>query len=277
MTTTKSFTLTENNELRFEVEQGYSCTVTLTSGSCELFGVPLVVNESYTLGIGRYAMFSWFAKAEVQISEKMLDKKSATSSSSSGASTTSHASGNQPLPSPLATAYLTEEARSPFMWSAINLHRRLETSRELAIRDKKRGPVVLLAGPADSGKSTLSRTLLAYAARRSRRPIFVDLDPGQNDIGPPGCVAATSVDVESISVEEGVSAEGALVFFYGHASPNDSIAGYKKAIEKLHKCVESRMASDPNSQASGIVINTCGWVDGPGKSALETIVSNRRD
>lgn len=38
-----------------------------------------------------------------------------------------------------------------------------------------RGPAVLIVGPTDVGKSTLSRILLNYAVRLGHRPIFVDL------------------------------------------------------------------------------------------------------
>ena len=41
------------------------------------------------------------------------------------------------------------------------------------------GPVTLVVGPTDTGKSTLSKLLLNYASRMGRKPILVDLDVGQ--------------------------------------------------------------------------------------------------
>jgi sigma54-dependent transcription regulator len=41
------------------------------------------------------------------------------------------------------------------------------------------GPRVVLIGPTDSGKSTLSRMLLNWAVRSGWEPTFVDLDVGE--------------------------------------------------------------------------------------------------
>lgn len=40
-------------------------------------------------------------------------------------------------------------------------------------------PQVILVGPTDVGKSTLSRMLCNYAVRMNRQPCFVDIDVGQ--------------------------------------------------------------------------------------------------
>ena len=37
------------------------------------------------------------------------------------------------------------------------------------------GPITMVVGPMDVGKSTLSRLLLNYAVRIGRRPLYVDL------------------------------------------------------------------------------------------------------
>ena len=42
-----------------------------------------------------------------------------------------------------------------------------------------RGPVVMIVGPTDSGKTSLCKLLVNYAVRMGRRPVFVDLDVGQ--------------------------------------------------------------------------------------------------
>lgn len=46
----------------------------------------------------------------------------------------------------------------------------------------------MVVGPADVGKSTLTRILLNYAVRMRRRPILVDLDVGQGHISIPGTI-----------------------------------------------------------------------------------------
>ena len=42
-----------------------------------------------------------------------------------------------------------------------------------------RGPVVMIVGPTDSGKTSLCKLLVNYAVRMGRRPVFADLDVGQ--------------------------------------------------------------------------------------------------
>ena len=64
-------------------------------------------------------------------------------------------------------------------------------------------PRVLLAGPTDSGKSTICKILTNYAVRCGSSPLFVDLDIGQGSLTVPGCVAACGVE-HPVDVEEAV-------------------------------------------------------------------------
>lgn len=52
----------------------------------------------------------------------------------------------------------------------------------------KRGPITMVVGPTDVGKSTVCRILLNYAVRMGRTPVFVDLDVGQGQVSVPGSV-----------------------------------------------------------------------------------------
>jgi Pre-mRNA cleavage and polyadenylation factor IA/II complex, subunit CLP1 len=70
----------------------------------------------------------------------------------------------------------------------LNAHAALEQLRKKAETDNSRGPVTMIVGPMDVGKSTLCRLLLNYAVRMGRRPIFVDLDVGQGQISVPGTI-----------------------------------------------------------------------------------------
>jgi polyribonucleotide 5'-hydroxyl-kinase len=70
----------------------------------------------------------------------------------------------------------------------LNAHAALEQLRKKAETDNSRGPVTMIVGPMDVGKSTLCRLLLNYAVRMGRRPIFVDLDVGQGQISIPGTI-----------------------------------------------------------------------------------------
>jgi polyribonucleotide 5'-hydroxyl-kinase len=77
-------------------------------------------------------------------------------------------------------------ARETPMIFYLNIHTALEQMRVAAESSGQMGPRVLIVGPDDVGKSTLSRMLLNWAVRVGRLPILVDLDVGQNCISLPG-------------------------------------------------------------------------------------------
>jgi polyribonucleotide 5'-hydroxyl-kinase len=112
--------------------------------------------------------------------------------------------------------------------------------------------------------STLSRILLSYAARVGHKPIFCDLDVGQNSISIPGVVAATSVEqpiaVES-SANDAFALKAPLCYFYGHSSPSISKELYMRSVERLAETVEKRCMEYRHVSNSGIILNTCGWID----------------
>ncbi|KAG9508832.1 Protein CLP1-like protein, partial [Fragariocoptes setiger] len=133
-------------------------------------------------------------------------------------------------------------------------------------------PVCLVCGPADVGKSTLCRILLSYAARKGRSPIFVDLDPGQGQIGIPGSIGALVVE-HPVDIEEDYALSSSLVMHYGHISPSvdnntKNTLLYETVIASMAKIVARKLVEDPKSAESGVVINTCGWIKGSGYSVL---------
>eukprot|EP00727_Mastigamoeba_balamuthi_P010889 m51a1_g6422 putative protein clp1 homolog (1172) ;mRNA; f:311912-316619 len=143
------------------------------------------------------------------------------------------------------------------------------------------GPVVLVAGPTDTGKSTLCRALVSTAAAAGRTPIFVDVDVGQGSITVPGSLAASLVG-SPLPVVDGIAGlcdlVPPLVLFFGHASPDSpasfgrssirTLPSYKAAVVALAAIVKSKLDSDPALKRSGAVINTCGWVDSTGYDLL---------
>ena len=139
-----------------------------------------------------------------------------------------------------------------------------------------RGPRVLVAGGADSGKSTLCATLVAYAARVGREPVFVDLDPSLGDVGvPPGAVGALTISKTSLSVDHGFGGvdNKALAFHFGSVDPSTNVDLYRHLVDRVATAVTTRLATDARADASGLVINTCGWIDGPGLDVLKHIAA----
>ena len=62
--------------------------------------------------------------------------------------------------------------------SYLNCHHIISNLRDEAKQKGGQGPRVVVAGPTDAGKSTLSRMLLNWAVRGQHRPTYVDLDIG---------------------------------------------------------------------------------------------------
>lgn len=60
---------------------------------------------------------------------------------------------------------------------------------------------MIIVGPQDSGKSTLTTILTSYAARLDRTPILIDLDVGQSMVSISGAMCAIPIDKTNLSVE----------------------------------------------------------------------------
>lgn len=70
----------------------------------------------------------------------------------------------------------------------INTHQVLQNLRQQAKESKRPGPRVVVAGPTDTGKSSLCKMLLNWAVRSEHQPTYVDLD-----IGKPLCCQAVTL------------------------------------------------------------------------------------
>ncbi|KAJ6959929.1 protein CLP1 [Populus alba x Populus x berolinensis] len=155
------------------------------------------------------------------------------------------------------------------MVSYVNVHAVLDGRRNQAKAspESSQGPRVIVVGPTDSGKSTLSRMLLSWAAKQGWKPTFVDLDIGQGSITAPGCIAATPIELP-IDPVEGISLEMPLVYFYGHTTPSQNVDLYKALVKELAQILERQFTGNAESRASGMVINTMGWIEGVGYELL---------
>jgi polyribonucleotide 5'-hydroxyl-kinase len=59
-----------------------------------------------------------------------------------------------------------------------------------------------------------------------------------------------------------------LNYFHGHTAADKNVELYKNLVANLASRVEERLACDQAARASGIVVNTCGWIDGEGFNVL---------
>eukprot|EP00276_Gloeochaete_wittrockiana_P014102 CAMPEP_0184333008 /NCGR_PEP_ID=MMETSP1089-20130417/2094_1 /TAXON_ID=38269 ORGANISM="Gloeochaete wittrockiana, Strain SAG46.84" /NCGR_SAMPLE_ID=MMETSP1089 /ASSEMBLY_ACC=CAM_ASM_000445 /LENGTH=431 /DNA_ID=CAMNT_0026656627 /DNA_START=221 /DNA_END=1516 /DNA_ORIENTATION=+ len=228
----KQWHLDAEHELRFETESPVQ--LKLLSGTAEIFGTELAPMNPYKLPPGtKTAVFTWYG-CDVEVEGTC------------------------------AVCYVANETP---MVSYLNTHAAIEARRTQAEQSGGPGPRVMLVGPTDSGKSSLSRILLGYAVRRGRRPTFVDLDIGQGQISIPGCIAATPID-RPVDVQEGFNHAIPLVYFYGHVTPTENAKHFKLVVSRLAEHLISRTATEPVIRSSGMIINTMGWVDGLGYDLL---------
>jgi polynucleotide 5'-hydroxyl-kinase GRC3/NOL9 len=120
-----------------------------------------------------------------------------------------------------------------------------------AVRTKH---TVVLVGGLDTGKSTLSRSLLAAAIAAGRRPAYVDADVGQKSVGPPATITLRTVAApEDLEPERFPQQES--MAFVGSISPEGHLLPVLTGVATLH-----RKAIDDG--ADFIVVDTSGLVSG---------------
>lgn len=236
----KEWTLEVDQELRLEVAKDNEVEVMIVDGQAEIFGTELVRNRRYLFGSGaKVAVFTWHG-CVVEVTGELE---------------VSYISGETPM-----VIYL-------------NVHMAIEQMRQKVEKqnDSSIGPKVMICGPVNVGKSTLSRILLNYSVRMGRRPIFVDLDVGQGSISVPGTMGALLVE-RPADAEEGFSLQTPLVYNFGNASPADNLKLYNVLATQLADVVFKHFEHNEKTGVSGCIINTCGWVTGGGFKILMNIV-----
>ncbi|KAB0804028.1 hypothetical protein PPYR_00998 [Photinus pyralis] len=234
----QEFKLEPDSELRFELEsKSEKVYVILKSGFAEVFGTELVIGKRYEFTAGaKIAVFTWQGC--------VIELRGKTD-----------------------VSYV---ARETPMIIYCNCHAALEVMRTDAEKHNKKGPITMVVGPGDVGKSTVSRILLNYAVRMGRRPLFIDLDVGQGQISVPGTIGALLIE-RPASLDEGFSQEAPLVYHYGHTKPGGNCTLYNMLYTQLAASVKEKIESNKKTKVSGVIINTCGWIKGAGYKELTQI------
>ncbi|KFB36609.1 protein CLP1 homolog [Anopheles ziemanni] len=234
------YKLEADSELRFEIEnKNEKVTVVLLNGQAELFGTEVVVKKPYEFVTGAKVAIYTYHGCTLELRGKP------------------------------DVAYVAKETP---MVMYLNANSALEHLRNKAEQEDAQGPIVMVVGPMDVGKTTLCRIFLNYAVRLGRRPIFVDLDVGQGGIAIPGTIGALLVE-RPAPVAEGFSQQAPLVYHYGHSSPSSNSTFYDVLISKLAETTLERLQANKKAKSSGMIINTCGWVKGSGYSHILHTVS----
>ncbi|GBF95017.1 hypothetical protein Rsub_07518 [Raphidocelis subcapitata] len=237
------YKLSKLTELRLEVAKGKEVFVSLHSGSAEIFGAELSLGQRARLSGGAAAVFTWEgATLEVE-----------------GEPDVAYVAEDTPMVAYVNAHHVIDNLRSE------------ARARAPASDAPAQGPRVVVAGPADAGKSTLCRMLLNWAVRAGGQPTYVDLDVGQGTVTAPGCLAATPVETP-IDVEEGYPVQVPLVFYYGHVTPSDAPELYQYLVDRVAGVLDRRAEASPEVAAAGMVVNTLGWVEGLGYELLLHVV-----
>jgi polyribonucleotide 5'-hydroxyl-kinase len=262
--------LQPREELRLEVAFGSSSSsnnnsdaisLILQKGSAELYGCELALQKVYSIPQGgiKIALFTWHGAVIDLLQGGVADSDDETMS------------------------YTSDETDCNVAY--VNTHAQLEALRDDASvasqhGDTSGGPRVLVVGPAESGKTTLCKTLVAYACKVGRTPLWVDLDPNDNSISVPGTLSVAPMISTAISVESyattGLPANTVhpLVVFHGNNTEGECYQNgihpdlFKAQVDHLAKTINSRLQHDDNANASGIIVNTNGWIRDEGYELL---------
>jgi len=225
--------LQPSEEWRFEVDYGSQGIVSLLDGHAEIFGTELIAERRYTFSGVKLAVFTWHGcTLEVE-------------------GTFSH-------------QYTAHETP---MIGVLQLHEELEQQRNTALATLSPGPRVMVVGSDDCGKTTMCRILANYAARRGHGVTYVDLDVGQQLFGPPGTISATAWH-QPLDLELRGEFAAPLAYWLGHHSIVDHIALFRHAIGSMRTVLDKLMRAHLGARMAGMILNSCGWVDGDGYDAL---------
>lgn len=250
---TRTQDLAANTEYRFEVSFSRTLTVKLQSGTAEFFGTELAPSTTYSFSGTKGAIFTWHG-CKLDIGGEV------------------------------ESDYVAEE--TPMM-SFANLHFALENLRDRSIASGsvEMGPRVLVVGPENSGKTSLVKTLTAYAVKTNRQPMVVNLDPRQGMLSVPGSFSAAAfssiVDIEEgwgsspISGPSPIPVKMPLVYHYGLRDPEEGRV-FKPLVTRMALAVTSRLEEDQLSKQAGFIIDSSGAIS-QGKNGvydnIEHIVS----
>ncbi|KAI1170647.1 Pre-mRNA cleavage complex II protein Clp1-domain-containing protein [Nemania sp. FL0916] len=227
-------------EYRFDVPHGSTLGIKLVSGTAEKDGTELAPNTLYNFTATKSKINTWHG-CTLEITAPSLGT---------------------------VDAYTSEPtADETPMVSYLNLHFKLESLRAAAQRTAQMGPRVLVVGPPNAGKSSLTRTLASWATRMGRQPLVVNTDSREGMLTLPGTVsAAVFASLIDLTTDWGsLPSSGAsaipvklpLAYYYGWPQCDDNPKLFKRLLSRLSVAATSRLAEDVDVKSSGMLIDTC--------------------
>jgi polyribonucleotide 5'-hydroxyl-kinase len=160
----------------------------------------------------------------------------------------------------------------------LNLHFALQAQRKAAAakadgepNKAPPGPRLMVCGPANSGKTTLVRTLAALATRMGGQPLVASVDPREGMLSLPGTISAavfgTVMDVEDPAGGFGVSSTPAsgpsavpvklpMVYYFGREKVDEDTRLWRDLTGKLASSVRARLVADQKARDAGLILDT---------------------
>ena len=129
---------------------------------------------------------------------------------------------------------------------------------------------ILVLGPTDSGKTTLSTYILNQAIKKGFRPAIIDADIGQGDLAPPSAIGCAVVENQILDLRE---VNSKYFRFVGSINPTRNERLISLSVQSLLREMDAK-----NGDFLGVdlvVINTDGYVTGDGlhcKIAIANLV-----
>jgi len=147
------------------------------------------------------------------------------------------------------------------MMSYLNTHMAIEQMRCRIEKEGGAEPRVMIVGPPDVGKTTLSKILINYAVKHGRTPMFVDINPNEGTVTIPSTLTATVIDKpidieEQLSVLPAKSSMAPLTYFFGYLQSTEKLKLYNKLLTKLSETIQKKMDKDSVVRYSGLIIST---------------------
>jgi polynucleotide 5'-hydroxyl-kinase GRC3/NOL9 len=108
---------------------------------------------------------------------------------------------------------------------------------------------IIIIGPSDTGKSTLTLFISNKLISRGFRPLVIDSDIGQGELSPPACIGSRIISRQTIDLAKG---NFGYIIFIGNIQP----IGYESRIINSIKKVLDKLNTNNNIT----LINTDGYV-----------------
>jgi polynucleotide 5'-hydroxyl-kinase GRC3/NOL9 len=118
---------------------------------------------------------------------------------------------------------------------------------------------ILITGPTDSGKTSLSTYIINQAIKVGLRPAVIDADIGQGDLAPPSVIGCGIVKKQILDLRELTTQYFAFV---GDINPK----GYDRLIARSVRRLLNKIntGKEDRSEVNLVVINTDGYITGSG-------------